>query len=82
MSQYLTIDNGTADSRLTVLVLTADSRRALSRAVAALNWRDETGCGADCTGKIFMQSARLLRAYRATGGHWRGVVESCESFDV
>lgn len=71
-------DNGTRSS---VHIITAKSRRALSREIANRNRREDTGCGADCTGRAFAWSCQLLRAYR-DGNRWHGVCVSSVYFDV
>lgn len=64
-----------------VATLEAKSRRELSRKVKERNWRKETGCGADCTGRVFSADCELLRGYRV-GNQWIGVVVCSEYRDV
>ena len=67
-----------------VMLLEASSRRELSRKVKERNWYNGTGCGADCTGRVFSGSCELLRAYRDHGQpeSWVGVVYCTENRDV
>jgi len=71
----------TCDARSRVHIITATSRRALSREVAKRNHREDTGCGYDCTGRAFAWSCELLRAYR-DGNRWFGVCVSSTYYDV
>lgn len=66
-----------------VTSMIAQSRRALSRMVRAEDFGHlDTGCGADCTGQLCFQSARLLRVYRDVANQFVGIVEVCQGFDV
>lgn len=69
------------DGDMWIQLFTASSRRLLSKMVKRANWRSETGCGADCTGRVFSGSATLLRAYHVDGV-WIGVVERSNARDV
>ncbi len=64
-----------------VMLLSAPSRRALSRKVKERNWYKSTGCGHDCSGRVFAGSCDLLRAYHVDG-EWIGVVYCTEQRDV
>ncbi len=64
-----------------VQIYRANSRRELSKMVKGSNWRDNTGCGRDCTGEIFLETAELLRAYHVDG-EWVGVVYRTQARDV
>jgi hypothetical protein len=64
-----------------VMLLEAPSRRALTRMVKERNWHASTGCGADCTGRVFAADCTLLRAYRDRD-RWLGVVVCREYRDV
>ena len=65
-------------------LIEAPSRRALSRLVKERNWHNEAGSGADCTGKVFMGTCELLRAYRGHGQpeSWIGIVYCTAARDV
>lgn len=69
------------DGSMWVDVWFAPSRRALAKMVKDSNWHDDKGCGADCTGQIFMGTCELVRAYRV-GKRWAGVVVRTASRDV
>lgn len=57
-----------------VTLISAASRRALSRKVQEINpGHIDTGCGHDCSGQVCGRYAELLRAYRV-GAEWIGVV--------
>ncbi len=64
-----------------VMLVSAPSRRELSRKVKERNWYRNTGCGRDCTGIVFSGSCELLRAYKVEG-EWIGVTYNTESRDV
>jgi hypothetical protein len=64
-----------------VYILTAKSRRALSREIAKRNGRDDFNSAYDCTGRAFAWSCELLRAYRV-GNEWHGVCVGRSYLDV
>lgn len=64
-----------------ITLIKAKSRRELGRLVKARNWRQDTGCGTDCTGRVFSASCELLRAY-SVNGSWVAVVYCFEARDV
>jgi hypothetical protein len=69
------------DSRAAVYIVSAPSRRALSREIAKRNGRDDFNSAYDCTGRAFAWSCELLRAYRV-GNEWHGVCVGRSYLDV
>jgi hypothetical protein len=66
-----------------IITVDAPSRNGLTVTVGRLDQGHiDTGCGADCTGRVCGVYAKLLRAYQISGGSWRGVVEVTTSYDV
>lgn len=55
-----------------VVLVTAETRKALSKKVSELNWR--IGDIGGSPGTVYEKSAKLLRAYKIHRGEWCGVV--------
>lgn len=64
-------------------VVRGKSRRAIDRERKARNSYHSTGCGADCTGRVFQKSADLLRAWHdRESGEWVGVLVCAQYRDI
>lgn len=61
------------ERHLWVVLVTAETRKALSKKVKELNWRADESAYSP-TGTIYSKSAHLLRAYKIDPGLWCGVV--------
>lgn len=61
------------ESTLWVVLVTAETRKAMSKKVKELNWRGGDSSYSP-TGRIYGNSAELLRAYKIERGQWCGVV--------
>lgn len=79
-TQSLTVVD-TPERHVRVVVFREPSSWKLRRRTEKLNWRKETGCGADCTGQMFQQECYCLKRYR-DGKDWVAVVQISSYFDV
>ncbi len=71
-----------SEGRIWVEVIHGKSRWDIRMKVKGRNTRKETGCGADCTGQIYMTSCKALRTYKISPGYVVAVIECGEYYDV
>jgi hypothetical protein len=73
--------NISPEAHIWIELIYAKSRWGLRMKAKERNTRKETGCGADCTGQVYMTSCKILRSYKI-GDQIVGVAECGAYYDV